>query len=63
MHVTLRIKRAKRALGGCEDVSPPQEKNLISDLLRSFLGEQQELDDQLPNLVIVFEAFSKRSHN
>ena len=28
----------------------------ISNLLRPFWGETQELDDQLPNLVIVFEA-------
>ena len=41
----------------------PPGKFLISDLLRSLLGmKQQELDDQLPNLVIVFETF-KRSHN
>ena len=35
----------------------------ISDLLRSFLvlfwGEMQELDDLMPNPVIVFEAFKR----
>ena len=45
--------------GGSMPFPPPPGNFLISDLLRSFLvpfwGEQHELDDLLPNLVIVFE--------
>ena len=61
MHVTDRIMRAKRALGACGTWGHvPPGKFLASDLLRSFwcrFGvKQQEMDDQLRNLVIVFEV-------
>ena len=68
MHVTDRIKRAKRALGGVArwgGTCPPR-KILISNFLRSLLvpfwGETARVGRPTANLVIVFETF-KRSHN
>ena len=64
MHVTNRIKRAKRALGDVvRGGHVPLGKFLISDLLRSLLvpfwGETAKVGRPAANLVIMFETYAR----